>query len=82
MMAWYRGTYAFLAPTILRLIDPSEAGLVLKHQTDAFFSVENFVQLLDFGVNFFEVAMTSSLAFFGWRLLGMIFLHPCRCSTL
>ena len=76
MMAWYGGTYAFLAPTILWLIDPSETGLVLKHQVNGFFSVENFVQFLDFGVNFFEVSMTSSLAFFGCLLRGITFRHP------
>ena len=78
MMAWHGGTYAFLTPAILWLIDPSETSLVLKHQVNDFFSVENFVQLLEFGVNFFEVSMTSSLAFFGCLLRGITFRHPCR----
>ena len=38
-------------------------------------------QFTDGGFNFFEVSMTSSLAFLGCLLRGMTFLQPCRCRT-
>ena len=34
-----------------------------------------------FFLSFFEVSMTSSLAFFGCLLRGITFRQPCRCKT-
>ena len=82
MMAGNAGTDPFLAPAVFRLVDPAKASLILKHQPNLFFIVENFFQFCHCGVNFFEVSMTSSLAFRGCLLRGMTFLHPCRCRTL
>ena len=78
MMARNSRSGPFLAPTILGLIDPAKSSLILKHQPDFFLIVENFLQFRDSDVNFFEEAMTSSLAFFGCLLRGMTFLQPLR----
>ena len=51
-----------------RFIDSAKASFILKHSPNFFLIVENFLQLCDSGVNFFEVSMTSSLALFGCRL--------------
>ena len=85
MMAWNRRPDALFAPTVFGFIDPSETSLILKHQahfsTVSTTSVEFFLQFLHFFFNFFEVAMTSSLAFFGCLLRGITLRHPFRFST-
>ena len=75
MMARNTWPESLFAPAILRLVDPSKASLILEHQADTLLIVENF-QFFDASVNFFEVSMTSSLAFFGCLLRGITFLHP------
>ena len=85
MMAGNRRLDALFAPAVLGFIDSSETSLILEHQ--AHFStvstaiVDFFLQFLHFFVNFFEVSMTSSLAFFGCLLRGITFRHPFRSST-
>ena len=73
MMARNGWSIAFRTPAVFRLVDPPEACLILKHESDLTWPVENFCQFVDSAVNFFEVAMTSSLAFFGCLLLGITF---------
>ena len=80
MVAGNTWTAPFLAPAVFRLVDSSKAGLILKHQPYVLAFVDSF-QFLDRKVNFFEDSMSSSLAFLGCLLRGMIFRHPCRCST-
>ena len=85
MVARYAGTDSLFAPAVFGLVDSSEAGFILEHQ--AHFStvftaaVDLFSQFGYFFFNFFEVSMTSSLAFFGCLLRGITFRHPCRFST-
>ena len=79
MMARDRGTYSFLTPTIFWLIDSTKACFILEHKP--YFSVGRKLYFFDFGFNFFEVAMTSSLAFFGCLLLGITLRHPWRFNT-
>ena len=85
MMAWNRRPDALFAPAVFGFIDPSETCLILEHQahfsTVSTSSVEFFPQFLHFFFNFFEVAMTSSLAFFGCLLRGITLRHPFRSST-
>ena len=71
----------FSAPAILWLVNTAEACFILKHQTNRFFVVENFLQFCDSSVNFFEASTASGSALFGCLLLGIFFVHPCRCST-
>lgn len=82
MVAWYRWTDPFFAPTVFRLVDPSESGFILKHKTYlliwVIIAVYIICQFMDPFYNFFEVSMTSSLAFFGCLLLGKTFRQPCR----
>lgn len=80
MVAWHTGTDTFLTPAVFRLVNPAKTSFILEHQADFFAPVDNF-QLLDCGVNFFEAAISSSLAFLGCLLRGMTFRHPWRCST-
>jgi len=65
-------------PAIFWLVDPSESGLILKHQAHPAGGkfVENFGQFSDSIVNFFEASITSSLALFGCLLRGMTFRQP------
>ena len=85
MMAWNLRPDALFAPAIFGFIDPSKTCLILEHQ--AHFStvsttiVDFFLQFLHFFFNFFEAAMTSSLAFFGCLLRGITFRHPFRSNT-
>ena len=84
VMAWYRWPDSFFTPTIFRLVDPAKACFILKHQSDsAFYIVLVYIifQFPDSCFNFFEVSMTSSVAFFGCRLLGITFRQPCLFST-
>ena len=85
VMAWNRRTNALFAPAVFGFIDPSETRFILEHQTH--FStvsttiVDFFPQFFHFVFNFFEAAMTSSLAFFGCLLRGITFRHPFRSNT-
>ena len=85
MMAWDRRSDASLTPAVFGLIDSPKTCLVLEHQ--AHFStvsttiVDFFLQFFHFFVEFFEAAMTSSLAFFGCLLRGITLRHPFRSST-
>ena len=53
MVAWNSRSDAFSAPTMLGLVDPSKAGLILKHQPNSLGIVEDFFHFLDSRVNFF-----------------------------
>lgn len=85
VVTWNRWTSTLWTPAELGSVDASKARFILEHQ--AHFStvstaiVDIFLQLLDFFLNFFEAAMTSSLAFFGCLLRGITFRQPCRHST-
>ena len=85
VMTGNRWTDTLWAPAIFGLVDPPKACFILEHQT--YFStvsiviVDFFLQFSHFFFNFFEVAMTSSLAFFGCLLRGITFRHPCRHNT-
>ncbi len=85
MMAWNCRPHALFAPAVLGFIDPSETSLILEHQAHfsavSLMSVDFFLHFLHFFFNFFEAAMTSSLAFFGCLLRGITFRHPFRSST-
>ena len=76
MVAWNAGPDAFLAPAVFRLVDPSEACFVLEHKAHFSTAPVEVFQFTDGGFNFFEVSMTSSLAFLGCLLRGMTFLQP------
>lgn len=76
MVAWNAGPDAFLAPAVFRLVDASEACFVLEHKAHFSTAPVEFFQFTDGGFNFFEVSMTSSLAFLGCLLRGMTFLQP------
>lgn len=80
MVAWHTGPNPLLTPTVFGLVDPAKSSLILKHEPDVLPLVENF-QVLDCSVNFFEAAISSSLAFLGCLLRGMTFRHPWRFST-
>lgn len=73
-------TYPSLAPAVFGLVNTSKACLILKHQSYVLLRV-GFFQLLDRSINFFEDAISSSLAFLGCLLRGITLRHPCRCST-
>lgn len=85
VMAGNRWTNTFWTPAEFGLVDPPKTRFILEHQ--AYFStistaiVDFFFQFAYFFFNFFEVAMTSSLAFFGCLLRGITFRQPCRHST-
>ena len=85
MMAWNCRPDALFAPAVFGFIDPSETCLILEHQahfpTVSTTIVDFFLQFFPFFFNFFEAAMTSSLAFFGCLLRGITFRHPFRSST-
>ena len=67
MVAGHTGTGPLCAPAVFGLVDSSETSFILEHQTH--FStissaiVDFHLQFPHFFFNFFEVAMTSSLAF-------------------
>ena len=85
VMTGDRRANALLTPAVFGLVDPSETSFILEHQ--AHFStistaiVDFRLQFLHFFFNFFEVTITSSLAFFGCLRRGITFLQPCRRST-
>lgn len=71
----YTGTYPFLTPAIPGLIDTAKSSFILEHQTNLLPPVDNF-QFFYGVVNFFEAAISSSLAFLGCLLRGITFRHP------
>ena len=75
MVTGYAGAYPFLTPAVFRLVYPSKSSLILKHQADFLSTVENF-QILYRSFNFFEAAISSSLAFLGCLLRGITLRHP------
>lgn len=77
MMAGHTGTDSLLAPAIFRLVDPAKSCFVLEHKTDVLAAVDNG-KILYCSVNFFEAAISSSLAFLGCLLRGITLRHPCR----
>ena len=85
VMARNRWANTLLTPAEFGLVDPSKARFILEHQahfsTGSTAIVDFFFQFTYFFFNFFEVAMTSSLAFFGCLLRGITFRQPCRHST-
>ena len=81
VVTWYSRSRSFSAPAMLGLVDPPEARFILEHKPNPFAIVENFFQLMDSSVNFFEASTASGSALFGCLLRGSFFDHPCRCST-
>ena len=81
MVTWNAGSDAFFAPAVLGMVDAAEARLILEHKAHFSTAPVEIFQFTDGGFNFFEVSMTSSLAFLGCLLRGMTFLQPCRCRT-
>lgn len=85
VMTGNRWTDTPWTPAIFGLVDSSEACLILEHQTHfstvSIVIVDFFLQFSYLFFNFFEAAMTSSPAFFGCRLRGITFRHPCRHNT-
>lgn len=81
MVTWNAGSDAFFAPAVLGMVDAAEACLILEHKAHFSTAPVEILQFADGGFNFFEVSMTSSLAFLGCLLRGMTFLQPCRCRT-
>lgn len=63
MVAWYTGADAFLTPTVFWLVDSAKTCLILEHKAHFSTALVEIFQHSDFGFNFFEVSMTSSLAF-------------------
>ena len=81
MVTGHAGTYPFLTPAVFRLVYPSKSSLILKHQADFLSTVENF-QILYRSFNFFEAAISSSLAFLGCLLRGITFRQVQRIMEL
>ena len=81
VMARNRRTNTLFAPAVFWFIDSTKTRFILKHQTHCGIFVEFFRCFLYDLFNFFEASIASGFAFFGCRLLGIIFLHPCRRST-
>ena len=64
MVAGHTGTDPFPAPAVFWLVDPAKSGFILEHKAD-FPGVVDKLKFLYCGVNFFEAAISSSLAFLG-----------------
>ena len=58
----YTGTYSFLTPAVFWLVNSTKPSFILEHQADFLPAVDNF-QFFYGVVNFFEAAISSSLAF-------------------
>ena len=67
MVAGHTGTDPFPAPAVFWLVDPAKSGFILEHKAD-FPGVVDKLKFLYCGVNFFEAAISSSLAFLGCLL--------------
>lgn len=85
MVTRHTWTNTFFAPAVFRLVNSAKSCFVLEHQahfsTVSIAIVDFFLQFQNFFFNFFEAAMSSSLAFPGCLLRGMTLRHPCRCKT-
>lgn len=55
VMAWHPRPYSFSAPAMFGFVDPTKACFILKHQTNPFLIVENFLQFMDSSVNFLRL---------------------------
>ena len=80
MMTGHCGADTSLAPAVFRLVDSPKSSFILKHQANCLPPVYNF-QFFDRGFNFFEAAISSSLAFWGCLLRGITLRHLWRRST-
>ena len=80
MVAGHCGADTSLAPAVFRLVDSPKSSFILKHQANCLPPVYNF-QLFYGVVNFFEAAISSSLAFWGCLLRGITLRHLWRRST-
>lgn len=76
MVAWNAGPDAFLTPAVFGLVNSAKTCLILEHKAHFSTAPVEILQFTDGGFNFFEVSMTSSLAFLGCLLRGMTFLQP------
>ena len=76
MVTWNAGSDAFFTPAVLGMVDAAEACLILEHKAHFSTAPVEIFQFTDGGFNFFEVSMTSLLAFLGCLLRGMTFLQP------
>ena len=75
VVAGYTGTYPFLTPAVLGLVNSAKSSFILEHQANFLPAVDNF-QIFYRGFNFFEAAISSSLAFLGCLLRGITLRHP------
>ena len=80
MVTWHGRPHSFLAPAVLRLVDPPESRFILEQQPYSLFGEFPF-QVVVTGFNFFEALTASLSADFGCLDLGRIFRHPCRFSN-
>ena len=76
MVAWNAGPDAFLTPAVFGLVNSAKTCLVLEHKAHFSTAPVEIFQFTNGSFNFFEVSMTSSLAFFGCLLRGITFLQP------
>ena len=76
MVARNAGSDTFFTPTVFWLVNSAKAGFILEHKAHFSTALVEIFQHSDFCFNFFEVSMTSSLAFWGCLLQGMTFLQP------
>ncbi len=85
VMTGNRWTDTLWTPAVFGLVDSPKPCFILEHQahfsTVSILIVNFLLQFSYFFFNFFEAAMTSSLAFFGCLLRGITFRHPCRHNT-
>lgn len=80
MMTGHCGADTSLAPAVFRLVDSPKSSFILKHQANCLPPVYNFQPFYGV-VNFFEAAISSSLAFWGCLLRGITLRHLWRRST-
>ena len=76
MVAWNARSDSLLTPTVFGLVNSAKTCLVLEHKVHFSTTPVEIFQLTDGGFNFFEVSMTSSLAFLVCLLRGMTSLQP------
>ena len=76
MVAWNAGPDAFLTPAVFGLVNSAKTCLILEHKAHFSTAPVEIFQFTNGSFNFFEVSMTSSLAFFGCLLRGITFLQP------
>ena len=81
VMTRHRWSLTFRTPASFRLIDPSKACFIFKHQPDDFALVLGS-GIQHTGFNFFEASHASSSAAFGCLERGIFLLQPCLFNTL